>query len=224
MFLSTAIDSGIGLTAGKKMCGKAIAQSDDNYLTTVNLRQKFIQLKKFLSIKEQPRLDIEKIEPLKNAINKLQSDLTEQKTITDVISEENQKIKKQLDEKGQEIKQMQQEVSKQLDAKDKEVTQIQQDLEQFKIVMQPLSQLQGKFQDSERLQLFLDLFEKAQKEQEQYREEELINFIKTRKLSNSNFQTVNISEHFIEELEAVLKSLRETKLKEEENAQSDSKK
>ena len=85
------------------MCGKAIAQSDDTYLTTVNLRQKFIQLKKFLSIKEQPRLDIEKIEPLKNAINKLQSDLTEQRTITDVISEENQKIKKQLDEKGKEL-------------------------------------------------------------------------------------------------------------------------
>lgn len=103
MFLSTAIDSGIGLTAGKKLCGKAIAQSDDTYLTTVNLRQKFIQLKKFLSIKEQPRLDIEKIEPLKNAISKLQSDLTDQKTITNVISEDNQKIKKQLDERGNEL-------------------------------------------------------------------------------------------------------------------------
>jgi integrase len=103
MFLSASIDSGIGLTAGKKLCGKAIAQSDDTYLTTVNLRQKFIQLKKFLNIKEQPRLDIEKIEPLKNAINKLQSDLTEQRTITNVISEENQKIKKQLDEKGKEL-------------------------------------------------------------------------------------------------------------------------
>ena len=97
MFLSAAIDSGIGLTAGKKLCGKAIAQSDDTYLTTVNLRQKFIQLKKFLNIKELPRLDIEKIEPLKNAINKLQSDLTEQKTITDVISEENLKMKKQFE-------------------------------------------------------------------------------------------------------------------------------
>jgi hypothetical protein len=29
--------------------------------------------------------------------------LTEQRTITDVISEENQKIKKQLDEKGKEL-------------------------------------------------------------------------------------------------------------------------
>lgn len=111
MYLSTSIDSGIGLTAGKKLCGKAIAQSDDTYLTTVNLRQKFIQLKKFLSITEQPRLDIEKIEPLKNAINKLQSDLTEQKTITDVISEENQKIRKLLDERGKELEVVKNELS-----------------------------------------------------------------------------------------------------------------
>ena len=97
MFLSASIDSGIGLTAGKKLCGKTIAQSDDTYLTVVNLKAKFIQIKKFLTIKEQPNLEIEKIEPLKNAINKLQSDLTEQKTITDVISEENQKIKKDIE-------------------------------------------------------------------------------------------------------------------------------
>jgi hypothetical protein len=98
MFLSAAIDSGIGLTAGKKLCGKAIAQSDDTYLTTVNLKQKFIQIKKFLSIKEQPRLQTEQIEPLKNAINKLQEDLTNQKIIVTVISEENQKIKKQFEQ------------------------------------------------------------------------------------------------------------------------------
>lgn len=39
MFLSASIDSGIGLTAGKKLCGKAIARSDDTYLTTVTLRK-----------------------------------------------------------------------------------------------------------------------------------------------------------------------------------------
>jgi len=48
MFLSTSIDSGIGLTAGKKLCGKAIAKSDDTYLTTVKLKEKFLQLKKIL--------------------------------------------------------------------------------------------------------------------------------------------------------------------------------
>jgi hypothetical protein len=93
MLLSAAIDSGIGLTAGKKLCGKAIAQSDDTYLTTVNLRQKFIQLKKFLTISEQPRMEAEKVESLKSAISKLQEELTQQKLITDTISEGNITIK-----------------------------------------------------------------------------------------------------------------------------------
>jgi|SRR5271157_307545 len=95
MLLSAAIDSGIGLTAGKKLCGKAIAQSDDTYLTTVNLKQKFIQLKKFLTISEQPRMEVEKVESLKSAISKLQEELTQQKLITDTISEGNIAIKDQ---------------------------------------------------------------------------------------------------------------------------------
>jgi len=97
MFLSAAIDSGIGMTAGKKLCGKAIAESDDTYLTTVHLREKFLQLKRFLAIKEQPKIEAEKIESLKSAINKLQEDLMQQKVITDTISEENVKVKKEIE-------------------------------------------------------------------------------------------------------------------------------
>jgi len=97
MFLSAAINSGIGMTAGKKLCGKAIAESDDTYLTTVHLREKFLQLKKFLAIREQPKIEAEKIESLKSAINKLQEDLTQQRLITETISEENIKTKQQLD-------------------------------------------------------------------------------------------------------------------------------
>jgi len=97
MFLSVAIDSGVGLTAAKKMCGKAIAQSDDTYLTVVHLREKFIQLKRFLSIQEQPQIEIEKIESLKSAVNKLAEELAEQKLITQTISEENLKIKKEVE-------------------------------------------------------------------------------------------------------------------------------
>jgi integrase len=52
MLLSAAIDSGIGLTAGKKLVGKTIPQSDNTYLTTVKLRDKFVQLKKFQTIKQ----------------------------------------------------------------------------------------------------------------------------------------------------------------------------
>lgn len=97
MLLSAAIDSGVGLTAGKKLCGKAIAQSDDTYLTTVNLRQKFTQLKKFLTINEQPKIETEKIDSLKSAVTNLQEELTRQRLITETMSEENIKTKQKLD-------------------------------------------------------------------------------------------------------------------------------
>jgi len=103
MLLSASIDSGIGLTAGKKLIGKKIPQSDDTYLTTVNLRNKFIKLKNFLTIKEQPKIETENIESLKKAISKLQEDLTTQKTITNVISKENQEIKRQFAENEKEL-------------------------------------------------------------------------------------------------------------------------
>jgi hypothetical protein len=97
MFLSASVDSGIGMTAGKMLCGKAIAQSDDTYLTTVKLREKFILLKKFLAINEKPnRIETEKLEILESAVCKLQEELTQQKQITESISKENVKTKEGL--------------------------------------------------------------------------------------------------------------------------------
>ncbi|MCW3994481.1 MAG: tyrosine-type recombinase/integrase [Candidatus Bathyarchaeota archaeon] len=96
MLLSASIDSGIGLTAGKKLVGKAIAQSDDTYLTTVNLKKKFIDLKKFQTIQQKPKVETETIETLQKAVSKLQEDLTLQQTITNTISKENLKIKNEF--------------------------------------------------------------------------------------------------------------------------------
>jgi HPt (histidine-containing phosphotransfer) domain-containing protein len=96
MLLSAAIDSGIGLTAGKKLVGKAIAQSDDTYLTTVNLRKKFIQLKRFQTIKEQPKMDTAQIDSLQRVVSDLQEELTKQKLIIDSLSQENIKTKEKL--------------------------------------------------------------------------------------------------------------------------------
>jgi len=103
LFLSSSIDSGIGLTAGKLLCGKAVPKSDGTYLTTVKLREKFIQLKRFLSINEQPKIETEKIESLKKAIVKLQGDFCSQKIISETVSEENLKLKSKIEEleKGQ---------------------------------------------------------------------------------------------------------------------------
>ena len=97
MFLSTSVDAGM-LTAGKMLCGKAIPQSDATYLTTVKLREKFSQLKNFLNITELPKFEKENIESLKRAVSKLQEDLSTQTTITRIISEENQEMKKKIKE------------------------------------------------------------------------------------------------------------------------------
>ena len=93
MFLSASIDSGIGLIAGKLMCGKTVQKSDSTYLTTVKLREKFIQLKKFLSISEQPKIETEKINSLETAVNKLQEEVNVYKTVAETASKENSKLR-----------------------------------------------------------------------------------------------------------------------------------
>ena len=84
------------MTAGKKLCGKAIPRSDDTYLTTVKLRDSFIQLKKFLTIKQTKPRNQEKIGALKNVVSKLQEDLQKQQIISQTVTEENIKIKSDL--------------------------------------------------------------------------------------------------------------------------------
>jgi len=98
MVLSAAIDSGIGLTPGKKFVGKSIAKSDDTYLTTVRLKEKFTQLKKFLTIESlgKPE-DREKLEELGGIVAKLQEELIEQRTITQAVTEESIKTRKELE-------------------------------------------------------------------------------------------------------------------------------
>ena len=96
MFLSTSIDSGIGLTAGKKLCGKAIARSDDAYLTTVKLREKFVKLKKFLAIKQSAKIESNIIEKLETVVSKLSEELEQQKIVTQAVTGENLKIRKEF--------------------------------------------------------------------------------------------------------------------------------
>jgi site-specific recombinase XerD len=103
MFLSGSIDSGIGLTAGKKLCGKAIARSDDTYLTTVKLKEKFIQLKKFLTIKQSLEIESRQIEKLSTLVTKLAEDLDQQKVLTQAVTGENAKIRREFKEQLAEL-------------------------------------------------------------------------------------------------------------------------
>jgi hypothetical protein len=107
MFLSASIDSGVGLTAGKILCGKTVDSSDATYLTVVKLREKFSQLKHFLTINQKPQIEPEKLESLKNAVNQLQEDLTTQKTISETVSGENKKIKNELTELKKQVSKLQ---------------------------------------------------------------------------------------------------------------------
>ena len=103
MFLSASIDSGIGLTAGKKLCGKAIARSDDTYLTTVRLREKFIQLKKFLTIKQPLEIENQEVEKLSTLVAKLAEELGQQKIVSQAVSSENLKIRREFKERVAEL-------------------------------------------------------------------------------------------------------------------------
>jgi len=103
MFLSASIDSGIGLTAGKKLCGKAIARSDNTYLTTVKLREKFIQLKKFLTITKSSEIEGKQMEKLSSLVAKLAEELEQQKTVSQAVAKENLKIRRQLKEQVAEL-------------------------------------------------------------------------------------------------------------------------
>jgi hypothetical protein len=103
MFLSASIDSGIGLTAGKKLCGKAIARSDDTYLTTVKLREKFMQLKKFLTIMQSPEIEGQQIEKLSSAVAKLAEELEQQKVMSQAVTSENLKIRREFKQRVAEL-------------------------------------------------------------------------------------------------------------------------
>ena len=103
MFLSASIDSGIGLTAGKKLCGKAIARSDDTYLTTVKLREKFIQLKKFLTIKQSLQVEANQMEKLSTVVARLAEELEQQKVMTQAVTGENLKIRREFKERVAEL-------------------------------------------------------------------------------------------------------------------------
>jgi len=104
MFLSASIDSGIGLTAGKKMCGKAIGKSDDTYLTTVQLQKKFIQLKKMLAIQPIPKPENnERLSRLEMTVEQLQKEKVSAKTIAEVMTKKVNELEKKLKEATNEI-------------------------------------------------------------------------------------------------------------------------
>ena len=107
MLLSAAINSGVGLVVGKKLVGKQIGFSDDTYLTDLALREKFTQLKHFLTINQQTKTETEQTGALKKAVAKLSEDLTTQRLVSDIVSQKNVKIEQELQEMKKQMHEMQ---------------------------------------------------------------------------------------------------------------------
>jgi predicted nuclease of restriction endonuclease-like (RecB) superfamily len=65
---------------------------------TVKLREKFVQLKKFLAIKQSPEIESKQIEKLSTLVAKLAEELDQQKVIMQAVASENLKIRREFKE------------------------------------------------------------------------------------------------------------------------------
>jgi len=109
LFLSSAENSGIGSIVGKKLCGRAIPKSYDTYLTTLRLKEKFIQLKKYLTITPpvKTKEDQEELVTLKKVVVRLQEDFTIEKKKTEVLTEELATVKRMVNDMGKQLQKAQ---------------------------------------------------------------------------------------------------------------------
>ncbi len=82
MFLTYCIEAGVGLTAGKLMCGKAVARSDSTYIHNARLKKLFLQLQKMIRVTDVATYTAgtDRIEQLEKTIETLQKDLISYKT------------------------------------------------------------------------------------------------------------------------------------------------
>ena len=135
------------------MCGKAIAQTDETYLTTVKLRERFKQLKRFLTITEQPKPESKNVELLSKVVNKLQEDMTQQKTINEVITKQNIELKKNL-----------QSLKASGEEKDVMLKRLKSENEILKSKIQQLPVLQSKVERLEKSTLFSRTWDELTKE------------------------------------------------------------
>jgi biotin-(acetyl-CoA carboxylase) ligase len=67
------------------------------------LKEKFIQLKKFLTINQSPETESRHIEKLGSLVAKLAEDLEQQKTVSRAVASENSKIRREFEERVAEL-------------------------------------------------------------------------------------------------------------------------
>jgi hypothetical protein len=67
------------------------------------LREKFVKLKKFLTIKQSAKIESNIIEKLETVVSKLSEELEQQKTVTQAVTGENLKIRKEFEKQVAEL-------------------------------------------------------------------------------------------------------------------------
>lgn len=101
LLLRGAIETGLGLTAGKLLVGKAVPQSDETYISKVNLSKSFIKLSKYLNVtgsENEVSSDLkETVIAQQNEIAEVHSSIKEHKNRLDVLSQELKATSHQLE-------------------------------------------------------------------------------------------------------------------------------
>jgi len=106
MFLTYCIESGVGLTAGKLMCGKAVAKSDSTYIHNAKLKKLFLQLQKMIRVTDVATYTAaaDRIEQLEKTIDTLKSELLTHKTAWELGVKKAASLEKQIQELKEEVK------------------------------------------------------------------------------------------------------------------------
>jgi integrase len=82
MLLTYCIEAGVGLTAGKLMCGKAVARSDSTYIHNARLKKLFLQLQKMIRVTDVATYTAgqDRVEQLEKTIETLKQDVLSHET------------------------------------------------------------------------------------------------------------------------------------------------
>jgi integrase len=98
MFLTYCIEAGVGLTAGKLMCGKAVAKSDSTYIHNARLKKLFLQLQKMIRVTDVATYTAgqDRVEQLEKTIETLMQDVLSHKTAWELGSKKLKALEQQV--------------------------------------------------------------------------------------------------------------------------------
>lgn len=98
MFLTYCIEAGVGLTAGKLMCGKAVPKTDGTYIRNTRLKKLFVQLQKMIRVTDVVAYVARKdrIEQLEKTIETLKRDALSHKTAWELGAKKTEALEKQV--------------------------------------------------------------------------------------------------------------------------------